>query len=300
MTVQSTHYRPSPRTAEQEGADSLAVVTVSYYSGSDLPRCLASVEVACGTQRPVYVVNNAPEDDLTPVVAPRPNVSVIETGANVGYGLAVNRAVEFQASDVEWILVTNPDVQFAPGSVDELLAAARNDAAAAVLGPRVRGLDGSVYPSARDLPSLWGGLGHALLHNLWPTNPWSRGYLRSDKAAAGDLSPVPAGWLSGACMLLRRSAFDAVGGFDRRFFMYFEDVDLCERLSAAGWRVLYVPRAEVVHAGATSTAREADRMRAAHHRSAYLYLAKRYSRWYHLPLRWALRAGLALRSGLGR
>src|SRR4029079_11601459 len=109
-----------------------------------------------------------------------------------------------------------------------------------------------------------------------------------------------AGWLSGSCLLLRRDAFDSVDGFDARYFMYFEDVDLGERLGAAGWRNVYVPSAEVVHVGGASTGKPevSARMQAEHHRSAYRYLADRHpgARW--APLRAALKAGLEVRSRL--
>jgi N-acetylglucosaminyl-diphospho-decaprenol L-rhamnosyltransferase len=87
-----------------------------------------------------------------------------------------------------------------------------------------------------------------------------------------------------------------VGGFDDRFFMYFEDVDLGYRLGKAGWKSVYLPSAIVTHTGAHSTSTESSRMIKAHHRSAYRYLSQKYSAWYFAPLRWALRLGLMLRA----
>jgi N-acetylglucosaminyl-diphospho-decaprenol L-rhamnosyltransferase len=104
-----------------------------------------------------------------------------------------------------------------------------------------------------------------------------------------------AGWLSGACLLVRKTAFDEVHGFDADYFMYFEDVDLGERLGRRGWSNIYVPESSVVHSGAHSTSKSAARMIAAHHRSAYRYLSRRYPAAYQAPLRWALRLGLSAR-----
>ncbi len=131
-----------------------------------------------------------------------------------------------------------------------------------------------VYPSARHLPSIGAGVGHALFGWWWPTNPWTRQY-RQDAA-----EPVEriAGWLSGSCLLLRRKAFDEVDGFDPAYFMYFEDVDLGDRLAKAGWSSVYCPSARAVHQGGHSTERAPRRWREAHHRSAYRYLSRRYSR----------------------
>jgi N-acetylglucosaminyl-diphospho-decaprenol L-rhamnosyltransferase len=99
---------------------------------------------------------------------------------------------------------------------------------------------------------------------------------------------------------LRRSAIDEIHGFDPAYFMYFEDVDLGDRLGAAGWQNIYAPSARVMHLGGHSTERHPDAMAAAHHRSAYRYLAGRYPRWWQAPLRWALRAGLAGRAALAK
>ena len=272
------------------------LVVVSYFSRHDVVACLASLPAASIHSPDVLVVNNAPTDDLQGVLAPFARTALLSPGENLGYGRAVNYAAERLSAGTEWILVTNPDVEFSPGSIDELLAVADSDDRIGVVGPRITNDDGTIYPSARDLPSLTVGAGHAVFHRLWPDNPWSKKYLRADKSRSTEKIPIAAGWLSGACLLIRRSAFDAVGGFDDRFFMYFEDVDLSERLALAGYRVLYVPTASVHHAGGTSTRDHSAAMLQAHHRSAYQYLAKRYHQWYYLPVRLALRVGLAARA----
>ncbi|MEP6842221.1 MAG: glycosyltransferase, partial [Pseudolysinimonas sp.] len=105
-----------------------------------------------------------------------------------------------------------------------------------------------------------------------------------------------AGWLSGSCLLVRRSAFDAIDGFDERYFMYFEDVDLGFRLGKAGYRNVYEPAAAVTHVGAHSTDTESARMVAAHHASARRFLSKKYAGWRLWPVRIVLRVGLSVRS----
>ncbi|CAN5127441.1 glycosyltransferase family 2 protein [soil metagenome] len=281
----------------------VALVVVSYFSGADVVTCLDSVPKASIRSPEIFVVNNAVTDDLKPVLEPFTDpaghpggLALLEPGANLGYGGAVNFAAARLDETVEWILITNPDVVFTPGSIDALLAVASSDERIGMAGPRITNDDGSIYPSARDLPSLTVGAGHAVLHRIWPGNPWSKRYLRADKSHSAADTPVQSGWLSGACMLVRRAAFDQAGGFDDRFFMYFEDVDLGERIGNAGWKVLYVPTASVGHAGGTSTRAHSDAMTKAHHRSAYRYLAKRYHQWYYLPVRLALRVGLAARA----
>jgi N-acetylglucosaminyl-diphospho-decaprenol L-rhamnosyltransferase len=100
--------------------------------------------------------------------------------------------------------------------------------------------------------------------------------------------------------MVRREAFEAVGGFDENYFMYFEDTDLCERLDRAGWDVVYAPSATVVHHGGHATSRNLDAMSKAHHVSAYRYLSGRYSGIRWAPVRGLLRAGLWARYQLSR
>ena len=175
--------------------------------------------------------------------------------------------------------------------LDKLLEAAKRWPRGGAFGPLIREPSGAVYPSARLLPSLGRGVGHALFAVVWPSNPWSREY----RQAAAAPEERTAGWLSGSCLLMRREAFDSVDGFDPRYFMYFEDVDLGDRLGRAGWLNVYVPEAEVVHIGGHSTQRSSKRMLAAHHSSAYRDLSDRHRGPLWAPLMLAVRAGLSLR-----
>lgn len=269
----------------------VAVIIVSYYSEDDALECVVSLREASASELDICVVNNAPDDPLTRLRS-QPGVRIIDSPRNMGYGGAVNYALRDMPASVEWILVSNPDTRFEPGSIDVLLDTGRRTPDAGTLGPRVLNEDGTVYPSARDIPSLTAGTGHALFSKLWPANPWSARYRRADKSQGVQGEPVAAGWLSGSCLLVRRVAFESVHGFDDRFFMYFEDVDLGERIGLAGYRNLYVPSARVTHIGGTSTRRRSHTMLRVHHESAYRYLAKRYHHWYQAPLRWALYVGI--------
>ncbi|MCV6985316.1 glycosyltransferase family 2 protein [Mycobacterium shinjukuense] len=279
------------------------MVAVTYSPGPHLERFLASLSLA--TERPVSVLlaDNGSTDGTPQAAVERyPNVRLLPTGANLGYGTAVNRTVarldEGKIADQpwvdDWVIVANPDVQWGPGSIDALLEAAARWPRAGALGPLIRDPDGSVYPSARHLPSLVRGGMHALLGPVWPGNPWTLAY-RQERL---EPSERPVGWLSGSCLLVRRSAFREVGGFDERYFMYMEDVDLGDRLGKAGWQSVYVPTAEVLHHKGHSTGRDPASHLAAHHKSTYLFLADRHTGWWRAPLRWVLRGSLALRSHL--
>jgi N-acetylglucosaminyl-diphospho-decaprenol L-rhamnosyltransferase len=276
-------------------SDELVVVTVTYSPGPHLGRFLASLSHA--TDRPVTVImadngstDGAPEDALKSY----PNVRLIRTGANLGYGTAVNRAVAEIGPEAEFFVVANPDVQWGAGCIDVLVEAAGRWPRAGALGPLIHDPDGSIYPSARHLPSLIRGGMHAVVGPFWKANPWTAEY-RQERT---EPSERPVGWLSGSCLLLRRSAFDEVSGFDERYFMYMEDVDLGDRLGRAGWQNVYVPSAEILHDKGHATGRDPARNLAAHHTSTYTFLADRHSKRWQAPLRWTIRAALAARGGL--
>jgi len=266
------------------------VVTVTYSPGEQLEGFLSSLGRA--TTRPVDVVlaDNGSTDGMPEAaVAGHPNVRLLRTGGNIGYGAAVNAGLAGLTEG--YAVVANPDVCFAPGAIDELLAAARRWPRAATLGPAIRTPEGELYPSARDLPRLSTGIGHALLGWIWAANPWTARYRRERE----EPRERTAGWLSGSCLLVDVEAFWSVGGFDPGFFMYFEDVDLAARLARAGWLHVYVPSAEVVHEGGHATRRESSRMLRAHHVSALRYLSRQYPGRRYVLLRAALRLGLGAR-----
>jgi N-acetylglucosaminyl-diphospho-decaprenol L-rhamnosyltransferase len=279
-------------------SDELIVVTVTYSPGPHLDRFLATLSHATDRTVTVIMVDNGSTDGAPEEAVERyPNVRLLRTGANLGYGTAINRAVDEcldESEGSDFFVVANPDVQWGPHSIDTLLEAAARWPRAGALGPLIRDPDGSVYPSARHLPSLIRGGMHAVVGPFWRTNPWTATY-RQDRM---EPSERPVGWLSGSCLLLRRAAFDEVSGFDERYFMYMEDVDLGDRLGRAGWQNVYVPSAEILHDKGHSTGRDPARNLAAHHTSTYTFLSDRYSHRWQAPLRWTIRAALAARAGL--
>ncbi|HSP37562.1 MAG TPA: glycosyltransferase family 2 protein [Frankiaceae bacterium] len=279
---------PPPDRAQPTVPD-LRVVVVTYSPGAELDQFLDSLTEA--THRPYEVVlaDNGSTDGAPERAAERDRVRLVRTGGNVGYGSAANAGAA--GSRAPWLLVANPDILFRPGSLDVLTAAAESWPRAAAWGPAILTPEGSLYPSARALPSLGPGIGHALAGWWWPSNPWTATYRRERE----DPAEGEAGWLSGSCLLLRRSAFEQVAGFDPSYFMYFEDVDLCDRLGQAGWQSVYVPRSVVVHSGGHATKRSPRPMLRAHHSSAYRYLSRRYSGPRYAPLRVVLAAGLFAR-----
>ncbi|MFD6165095.1 glycosyltransferase family 2 protein [Oerskovia sp. NPDC060287] len=274
--------------------NALRVICVIYNPGEELLDFATSLRSATARPTELVLVNNGGPSKIADDLAQAPGTRLVESGGNLGYGRAANLGA--RGAEGSWIVVANPDLVWSPGSLDVLLAAGDRVERAGSLGPKLLDTDGQEYPSARAIPSLRLGVGHALLGKVWPTNPYSRAYRSANDP--GDASERPAGWLSGACLLLRREAFEEVGGFDEGYFMFFEDLDLGDRLGQAGWANVFVPSAEVTHVQGVSWKKDPAPMIRAHHRSARRYLDRRYSSWYQAPLRWVIALGLAVRERL--
>ncbi|HEX2043692.1 MAG TPA: glycosyltransferase family 2 protein [Acidimicrobiales bacterium] len=269
----------------------VAAVVVNYNARDHLLECVRSLRDEGVAE--VVVVDNASTDGSGPALAAAdPDAVFVPTGANLGFGRAANRGVAVTATP--YVMILNPDALVHRGAVAALAAALDADEILAVVGPRVENPDGTLYPSARRFPDLGVAAGHAFLGLLRPTNRFTRNYrmLDVDRTQAGAVD-----WVSGTCMLVRRSAFDAVGGFDEAYFMYVEDVDLCWRLWRTGWRVAYEPAARVTHTVGASSELAPYRMIAAHHRSLLRFAAKSTTgaRRALLPV---VAAGLGLRTVL--
>jgi len=269
------------------------VVVVSFSSGPVLQSFLASLSQSEILPGHVVIVENGPDAPETPKRGAW-TTAVVHRPDNPGYGSAVNAGIEAMPQDIPWVLIANPDVTLEKGTIRTLLAEAATDATIGSVGPSLLNPDGTVYPSARAVPGLGIGIGHALLGAVWKTNPWTEAY----RGTYGSASSRECGWLSGACLLVSRKAFNEVGGFDQEFFMFLEDVDLGMRFGQAGWCNVYVPSARASHTVGHATKAVRPLMAAAHHNSAKRFVAKRYPGPQWLPVRVLVNLGLSLRLAL--
>ncbi|MDQ6613887.1 MAG: glycosyltransferase family 2 protein [Actinomycetota bacterium] len=272
----------------------IRAIVVNYQSASVLPACVASL-LADGAQQVVVVDNGhrrGPSDQAAETALRDAGLAVtwVAAGGNLGYGQAVNLGA--RSCGPGDLLVCNPDIVVRPGTVAALARDLADDPTTAIVGPQLKNLDGTIYPSARTFPSLTDAAGHGLVGLVWPDNPFSRRYRLLDWDH-GQRRSVD--WVSGACFLVRRQAWDGLDGFDPRYFMYMEDVDLCWRAGRQGWRVVYQPAGEVVHAQGVSADSRPYRMILAHHRSM-LTFAWRTGRGRDRALFPLVAAGVAGRS----
>jgi N-acetylglucosaminyl-diphospho-decaprenol L-rhamnosyltransferase len=271
----------------------LAVVVVNHNSGAFLPRCLASVYAAAGDiSLDVVVVDNASRDGSGQRAAGQhPAARIIENPVNRGFAAAANQGIGSTAAP--FVLLLNPDAEITGGTLAALLKVARERPRAGAIGLMVRNPDGSVQPSARKVPGLLESLGHAFLGPVLPNNRFTRSYTMAgwDRATEREVE-----WISGSAMLLRREAYDELGGFDEGYFMYVEDVDLCTRMRKAGWTVLFSPEVEVAHEIGVSSQSMPKRMAREHSRSIYRYFDRHVARGPLVLLKPLVRAALWLRA----
>jgi GT2 family glycosyltransferase len=257
----------------------VAVVVVTHDSLEDVTACLSSV-AAQAVPAELAVVDNASTDGTPDVVRERfPAARVLALAENVGFGRACNLGARESAAPV--LLFLNPDAALRPGALPALLRVLEERPEVTVVGPRTRHTDGAIQVSSG--PDLG-------LCREWRQRRRVRG-VRARRAATLAAEEARAaresepGWVSGSCLLVRRRAFEEVGGFDEGYFLYEEDADLCRRLRQAGGRVLFTPAAEVVHRLGASMASAGWRAQIAYHHSHLRYYARHADAASHLVLR---------------
>ncbi len=253
----------------------VTAVLVNYNAGAELRRALQSIAVEMGEQPwEAFVVDNASIDGSGAIAGEfAPHARLIANRENVGFARGVNQGLH--ASSSSRVLIINPDCRLVPGAMAAMMAALEAYPSCAIVGPRILDPDGSVQGSARGDPNMFTGLfgRTTLLRRLLPWLSVSkRNVVSADEAGDGGDSVV-VDWLSGACMLARKDALDKVNGFDERYFLYWEDADLCRRLRDVGHHVRYVPGATAIHLVAHSSQRARTVAIKAFHESAYLYYA---------------------------
>jgi N-acetylglucosaminyl-diphospho-decaprenol L-rhamnosyltransferase len=279
-----------------------AAVVINYEGGERLVACVRSVlaDTSAGPVELVVVDNGSTDGSVDALRAALPDVRVVRAPGNVGYARAANLGAAVTRAPV--VAVLNVDLVVEPGAAKALLDRVDREARLGAVGPQLRNPDGTVYPSARTMPSIPVAVGHAVL-GLWnPENRYSSQYRQLD---ADPSAPRLVDVVSGAAIWLRRTALDEIGGWDEQYFMYLEDTDLCWRLRRAGWDVAYEPSAVVHHEQGAITAQRPYRMLVEHHRSAWRFAKKRFTgvRAVLLPFAaafLAVRAALAIAAQAAR
>jgi len=223
-------------------------VVVSYNSRDTLRACVSPL--ASLPDVSVTVVDNESADDSLAVIADLP-VTRIASGRNGGFGFGCN--IGIARGSAPFVLLLNPDARIDEAALVRMAAVLESEPQVAVVGPRIVGTDGVLFHSMRRYQRIGSVWATALfLHRVLTRAAWANEIIRQPEAY--DRAAYPE-WVSGACMLIRRSVLEQVEGFDEGFFLYGEDMDLCARVHALGYRVRFEPAAVVVHEGGRSAAR---------------------------------------------
>src|SRR3954451_917893 len=256
------------------------VVTVAYNSGDHLREC---IEPLSGQPdiRPI-VVDNACPSRSPELVRDLPGVTVVEMGRNAGFGAGCNAGA--QAGDGDAILFLNPDASMTADDVRKLARAFEEHPRCGAVGPHIAEVTGETQLSIRRIPTLASAFSEALyLHHLLRGRPWASEVVSSGYDTAHEVE-----WLSGAVVCIRRSAFEQIGGFDERLFMYSEDTDIGVRLRDAGWTQRYEPAATSWHVGGGSAPRPEQAALKATARITYARIHERGVRYAGFRVAFAL------------
>ena len=251
----------------------VSIVIVSYNSAKWVERCVASLaRCGPGLEHEVIVVDNAsPDGSGARLASCLRGAKVLRRRQNGGFSVAANEGAA-RASG-EYLFFVNPDVCLLDDVTRSLCCYLRSHPDVGAAGPRLLNPDGSLQLSCRRFPSHRTALfnRYSLATRLRPRNRYSAAYLMSDWSHS---APRDVDWLSGACLMLPRPVFAALGGFDEGFFFSAEDVDLCRRLHAAGYRVAYVPETSAAHTIGVSARTAQSRIIIARHRGMWRYYRK--------------------------
>jgi GT2 family glycosyltransferase len=228
----------------------VSIVIVAFNTRDVLRECLQAMYREAGpVSCEIVVVDNASRDGSAEMVeAEFPDVRLIRSDNNLGFAGANNLA--FPVTNGRYIVLLNSDAFVQPGALELSVSHMDANPRVGLGGGRLVGRDGSWQPSARMFPSLLNDL--LMMSGLANKYPNSNFFGRADRTYADPLEPGPADWVPGAYSIIRRDVLERVGYFDRRFFLYYEEVDLCRRIKATGYDVWYWPDIVVVHLGGES------------------------------------------------
>jgi len=283
----------------------LSVVIVSWNVRDLLRRCLRSVldsgpepgrdpnsspspqGHSANLQVEIIVVDNGSSDGSTEMVrAEFPQVRLIANNENRGFTAANNQGLA--TSQGRYLMLLNPDTKVAGDALATMAGYLDERPRVGALGPQLRYADGRLQSSRRRFPTLATALFEStVVHESWPDNPFARRYRMAD--VPGD-AIQPVDWLVGACLLVRREVYQQVGGLDEGFFMYSEEIDWCRRIKSAGWEIVYLPAATVIHYEGKSSEQVVAARQIYFQSSKVRYFGKHHGRAQAELLRWFLLA----------
>lgn len=273
---------------------------VSYRVRDLLRDCLRSLYQNTRLSFEVIVVDNASQDGVVEMLQQEyPQIRLVENQDNAGYTRPMNQALRLGRG--RYLLQLNPDTLVLPEAIDRLVAFMDQHPEVGICGPKVLNRDLTLQkPCRRGEPRPWAVLTYFLgLSALFPNSPFFSRYLMT---YLDEDVTHPVDGVAGSCMLVRRALIDQIGYLDERYFAYQEDADFCFRARQAGWRVYYMPQAQIIHYGSLGGSRvQPYRSIYEWHRSYFLYYRRHLAKDYFFLFNWLyyLAMGIKLVWSLG-
>lgn len=215
----------------------ITAIVLNYRTPLNVVRCVRALQAqTIADKLRILVVDNHSDDDSIGILRTRlPDISILESSYNSGFG--AGNGVAIARVDTPYFLVLNPDNELLPDALAIMLERMEKQPDIGIVAPKLIHEDGSVRESSRAFPHLMDVIAKRTpLRRVWGLDRYLQ--TREDPDTERDTD-----WVVGACMLIRTADYRSIGGFDERFFLFFEDIDLCRRMWAAGKRVLYCPKA---------------------------------------------------------
>lgn len=276
----------------------LSIIVVNYNTQELLAQCLESIyRKMSHLNYEILVVDNASSDGSADMVKQRfPEVKLIENHKNLGFATANNQAL--RQAEGKHILLLNSDTIALPSTVEMMRDFISHNPMVGAVGCKILNPDFTVEATARRFPrplnALFGR--KSVLTKLFPKNRFSGAYL----ACLNVNSEIPfeVDWVSAACMMVKREIIEEVGLLDEDFFMYWEDADWCYRIKAAGWKIYYVPGAQIIHLEGASSNGKDNKLIIEFHKSVFLYYRKHYLKSVFNPMYLPTVTVLTMRTGI--
>lgn len=251
----------------------LSIIIVSYNSKEFIKKCLNSL-LASGHNLTIKIiaVDNASQDGSIDLIRKDfPEIKIISNIRNLGYAKACNQGIE--KAEGRYFFILNPDTKLSGGSLEGMVRFMDENPRCGILGPKLLDKNGKIQLSCRAFPSYSTAFfnRYSLLTKIFPRSRYAQRYLKAswshDRIQETD-------WVSGAAMLIKRDCLDQIGNFDEGFFMYCEDIDICQRARKNGWLVIYYPYVEFTHFIGGSIKNTSHLTIIWHHRSIWRYYKK--------------------------
>ncbi len=247
----------------------ISIIYIYYNTPTEIKNSLASIKNAIGNiTYEIIIIDNHSSEFLK---NNNKNIRIIRNKSNKGFGRAINQAGKLAKGN--FLLLINPDTLFHKNSIFYLYQKIKNDENIGAIGPMQVSLDNSMLPSINGYPTILKSIfSFSILNILFKNNSFSRAYWLPGVQGTKQLV-VPV--IGGACMLIPKKIFNQVNGFDEKFFMYFEESDLCKRINQLGYKIIYYPKAKITHLVGMSN-KDKTSIESIFEKSRYYYLKKNY------------------------